>query len=491
MENQGKHKNEIEIRTEKLAELRSAGIPPYQERYERSHLLSEISALPDGTQNIKIAGRVISIRNFGKLTFIRLFDQSGTVQVALQKNDMGDAYDLFKRYIDAGDYIGITGDAFTSKTGEKTVNTRSWELLSKAIRPLPEKFHGLADTEQRLRRRYLDLITSPEAMERFKKRSLIIKTIRNFLDSANFLEIETPILTNKASGAIATPFQTHHNALDIDVYLRIAPETYLKRAIAGGFDRVYEFARCFRNEGMDPSHLPDFTMLEYYCSYWNYEDNMDFTENLIKHVMGEVNRSLEIEYNGAKISFDGEWPRVSFRDLILKDCGIDINRVRTRDDILRELEGHKIALDPRENLKSCGLGTIIDLLYKKVSRPLIVNPVFVTRHPVEISPLARRNDHDEKTVDRFQLVVNGWEIVNAYSELIDPIDQASRFNEQLKAREDGDTETMEVDRDFLLCMEYGMPPMSGWGMGIDRLIALLTDAPSLREVVLFPLMRPE
>jgi lysyl-tRNA synthetase class 2 len=242
---------------------------------------------------------------------------------------------------------------------------------------------------------------------------------------------------------------------------------------------------------MDPSHQPDFTMLEYYCSYWNYEDNMDFTQSLLTHVLGEVNKSLEIEYSGVKISFDGEWPRVSFRDLILKDCGIDINRARTRDDILREIEGHKISLDAPENLKNRGLGTIIDLLYKKVSRPLIVNPVFVTRHPVAISPLARRNDHDETTVDRFQLVVNGWEIVNAYSELIDPIDQAARFDEQLKARENGDAETMEFDRDFLLCMEYGMPPMSGWGMGIDRLVALLTDASSLREVVLFPLMRPE
>jgi len=491
MEDAGKHKNEIEVRTQKLAAMRSAGINPYKDRYELNHSLSDISGLPDGTANIRIAGRVVSIRNFGKLAFIHLFDHSGTVQVALQKNDIGDAYDLFKKYVDTGDYIGVEGTAFTSKTGEKTVNALTWELLSKALRPLPEKFHGLADTEQRLRKRYLDLISSPDAMGSFKRRTAIIKTIRSYLDSNNFLEIETPVLMNKASGAMATPFQTHHNALDIDVYLRIAPETYLKRAIAGGFDRVYEFARCFRNEGMDPAHLPDFTMLEYYCSYWNYEDNMNFTEKLIKHVLWEVNKSLEIEYGGAKISFDGAWPRISFRDLILKDCGIDIDGVLTRDDILGEIEKLKISLDAPKGLGNCGLGTIIDLLYKKVSRPLITNPVFVTRHPVELSPLARRSDHDGKTADRFQLVVNGWEIVNAYSELVDPMDQAGRFEEQLKARERGDTETMEVDRDFLLCMEYGMPPMSGWGMGIDRLVALLTGAPSLREAVLFPLMRPE
>ncbi len=491
MENTIKHKNEVEIRSEKLAAMRLSGVQPYQERYERTHLLADISSLPDGTGGIRIAGRVISIRNFGKLTFMHLFDQNGTVQVSLQKNEIGDAYELFKKYVDTGDYVGVEGETFTSKTGEKTVNARSWLLLSKALRPLPEKFHGLADTEQRLRKRYLDLITSPETMERFKKRSQVIKTIRDFLNGAGFLEVETPVLANKASGAIATPFQTHHNALDIDVFLRIAPETYLKRAIAGGFDRVYEFARCFRNEGMDPSHLPDFTMLEYYSSYWNYEDNMDFTEKLIKNVLLAVNKSLEIEYCGAQISFDGEWPRMTFRDLIEKDCGIDIDKARNRDDILREVEARKIDLESPEGLKNCGLGTIIDLLYKKVSRPLIKEPMFVIKHPVELSPLARRSDHDEKTVDRFQLVVNGWEIVNAYSELIDPIDQAARFDQQLQARESGDTETMEVDRDFLLCMEHGMPPMSGWGMGIDRFVALLTGATSLREAVLFPLMRPE
>ncbi|HEY1405580.1 MAG TPA: lysine--tRNA ligase [Spirochaetota bacterium] len=492
MESTAAPKSEIDVRREKIDEIRTAGMLPYAERFERTHKLSEISDLADETANVKIAGRVILIRNFGKLAFLHLASHTGKAQIAFQKNVIGDdEYEKFRKFVDIGDFIGVEGKIFTTKTGEKTVNSSSWQFLSKALRPQPEKFHGLADTEQRLRKRYLDLISSSESMDRFKKRSLLVKTIRNYLDAEDFIEIDTPVLINKASGALATPFATHHNALDIDVFLRIAPETYLKRAIAGGFERVYEFARCFRNEGMDPSHLQDFTMLEYYCAYWNYEDNMNFTERLLKHAITTVTGSDRITYAGKEISFAGEWPRVSFRDLILKDSGIDIDALPTRDDLVAEITKMNITLDAPIDLKKCGRGTIIDLLYKKVSRPQIINPTFLIKHPVDISPLARRNDTDANTVDRFQLVVNGWEVVNAYSELVDPIDQAGRFADQLAARQGGDTEAMEVDDDFLTCMEYGMPPMSGWGMGIDRLIALLTDAPSLREVVLFPLMRPE
>ena len=490
MEKPESHKTEIEIRTEKIELLREAGIIPFAERYETTHNLSDIRSLEDETADVKIAGRIISIRSFGKLTFVHFFDLNGTAQAALQKNDLGDSYDLFKKAVDIGDYVGVCGKIFTTKTGEKTVKVTEWSFLSKSLRPLPEKFHGLADSEQKLRKRYLDLISSPETMDRFKKRTLIVKTIRNFLDDHDFLEIDTPVLLNKASGAMATPFATHHNALDVDIFLRIAPETYLKRAVAGGLNRVYEFARCFRNEGMDPSHLPDFTMLEYYCSYWNYEDNMDFTEKMIKLVVEKVCGSLNVIYNEKEISFDGTWPRISFRDLLLKDCGIDIDVALTKELLLDAIKGKGIQLETHD-LHSCGYGTIIDLLYKKVSRPSIVSPMFVIRHPVDLSPLARRSDTEKDRVDRFQLVVNGWEVVNAYSELIDPIDQAKRFETQLQARNDGDEETMEVDYDFLTCMEYGMPPMSGWGMGIDRLTALLTNAPTLRDVVLFPLMRPE
>lgn len=479
------------VRLEKAKILREAGINPYTERYEKTHYLSEAKALLEGTKGIKTAGRVISIRVFGKLIFGHLLDFTGTMQFALQKNKLLSSFDLFNKTVDIGDFIGIEGDVIVTKTGEKTIDVSKWTFLSKSLRPLPEKFHGLTDVELIYRRRYLDLITSPENMEVFKKRTLIIKTIRNFLDSHGFLEIDTPVLTNKACGALAKPFITHHNALDIDVYLRIAPETYLKRAIAGGFERVYEFARCFRNEGLDASHLPDFTLLEYYVAYWNYEDNMNFTEQLIKHCIQNVCGSLTITHKGTKICFDGNWPRYSFRDLILKDCGIDINKHLTKEDLLNEINNKGITFEEGVDVKKAGRGNLIDLLYKKVSRPKLINPVFVIHHPLDLSPLARKNDKNPDVVDRFQLVVNGWEIVNAYSELVDPIDQAQRFEEQAKARAMGDSEAMEIDEDFLLCMEYGMPPISGWGMGIDRFVALLTDAANLRDVILFPLMRPE
>jgi lysyl-tRNA synthetase class 2 len=329
------------------------------------------------------------------------------------------------------------------------------------------------------------------ARERFVKRSAVIKSIRTFLDANGFLEIDTPILTNKATGALARPFQTHYNALDTDVYLRIAPETYLKRAISAGFDKVYEFARSFRNEGVDASHLPDFTLLEYYCAYWNYQDNMDFTQRLLKQLLREVNGSLELEYGERTISFEGTWPRISFRDAILEECGIDIDRCPTKEVLAEAIREKNIEFDDAVEVKNASRGTLADLLYKKVSRPKMIDPVFITNHPLDLSPLARKNDENPDVVDRFQLVANGWELVNAYSELVDPEDQAQRFQQQAEARQKGDTETMDIDADFLRCMEYGMPPISGWGMGIDRLVALLTNVQSLRDVVLFPLMRPE
>lgn len=488
---QKEHKTELETRREKLEAIQNSGESAYKDRYPITHQLNAVAGLPDDTSGVRIAGRVVAMRTFGKLVFAHLYSIYGTAQIALQKNEIPEAFDRFRTQVDLGDFIGVEGTVFTTKAGEKSVNAASWSLLTKTLRPLPEKFHGLSDTEQRLRKRYLDLISDEDVRARFKTRTRVISTLRRFLDSHDFMEIDTPILTNKASGAMATPFATHHNALDIDIFLRIAPETYLKRAAAGGFERVYEIARCFRNEGMDPSHLPDFSMLEFYAAYWNYADLMDFTEKLIKHLLTEVLGSLNVTYGGREIDFSGEWPRVSFRDLLLKDCGIDIAVCRTREALLAEMQSRNIVLDTPERIAGCGYGTLIDLLYKKVSRPAIVSPVFLTGHPVELSPLARRNDDDAEKTDRFQLVVNGWEVVNAYSELVDPIDQAGRFEQQLAARTAGDTETMEVDNDFLQCMEYGMPPMAGFGMGIDRMTALLTDAPNLREVVLFPLMRPE
>jgi lysyl-tRNA synthetase class 2 len=484
--------DQVQVRLEKLAALHAAGRPAYAERFERTHSLGEAAALADGTAGVRLAGRIVALRLFGKLTFGHLFDESGRLQFSLQRNKLGEAYEEFRRLCDMGDFVGVEGEMMTTRTGEKTIDVSAWTFLSKAVRPMPEKFHGLVDAEQRLRRRYLDLVMTPEVLERFKKRTRIVRTIRSFLDENGFLEIDTPVLSNKASGALAKPFLTHHNALDIDVYLRIAPETYLKRAVAGGFDRVYEFARCFRNEGMDPSHLPDFTMLEFYASYWSYEDNMKFTEALLKDLLSKVNGGLSVTHQGTTIDFGGEWPRITFRDLILRDSGIDIDACRDRASLAAAIRDQAVDLGGEGvDVAKLGRGGLIDQLFKKVSRPKIVDPVFVIKHPAEISPLARRNDADELVADRFQLVVKGWEIVNAYSELIDPVDQRKRLEQQAAARKAGDEEAMELDEDFLLCMEHGMPPMSGFGMGIDRLAALLTDVTTLRDVVLFPLMRPE
>ncbi|MBN1130815.1 MAG: lysine--tRNA ligase [Chitinispirillaceae bacterium] len=482
---------QMRVRLDKAAAMRTTGENPYADRFERTHRLHEAAALPDNTANVSVAGRVVALRYFGKLAFGHLYDLDGKLQFAVQKNKLAARFDDFKNNVDIGDFIGVSGTMITTKTGEKTIDIDSFVFLSKTLRPLPEKFHGLTDPELRLRRRYLDLISAPESRERFKKRTLIIKTIRNFLDANGFLEIDTPVLTNKASGALARPFVTHNNALDMDVYLRIAPETYLKRAIAGGFDRVYEFARSFRNEGVDASHLPDFTLLEYYCAYWNYVDNMNFTEELFKHLLRAVNGGLELTHENTTINFDGAWPRISFRDLIVRDCGIDIDKSATKESLMAAIDGRDIRFETDVDVKKAGRGTIIDLLYKKVSRPKLVNPVFITHHPLDLSPLARKNENIPNTVDRFQLVVNGWEVVNAYSELVDPVDQAERFRKQADAKARGDTEAMEDDDDFVQCMEFGMPPISGWGMGVDRVVALLTNASTLRDVVLFPLLRPE
>jgi lysyl-tRNA synthetase class 2 len=482
---------QIAVRANKIDLLRKAGVKPFAERFERSHRLHEAAVLADGTGPVSVAGRIVSLRYFGKLAFGHLYDLEGKLQFALQKNKLGEKFDLFKNAVDIGDFVGLTGTMITTKTGEKTVDVDGFTFLSKSLRPLPEKFHGLTDPELRLRRRYLDLITTQESRERFMKRTRIIKTIRDFLDGNGFLEIDTPVLSNKACGALARPFVTHNNALDIDVFMRIAPETYLKRAIAGGFDRVYEFARSFRNEGVDASHLPDFTLLEYYCAYWNYVDNMNFTEKLMKHLLTAVNGGLELTYENTKINFDGSWPRYSFREVLLRDCGVDIDTFPERDGLMAEIDRQGIRFETDVEIKSAGRGTLIDLLYKKVSRPKMIDPQFITHHPLDLSPLARKNDDNPLVVDRFQLVVNGWEVVNAYSELVDPIDQAERFKEQAAARAQGDTEAMEVDNDFVRCMEFGMPPISGWGMGVDRIVALLTNASTLRDVVLFPLLRPE
>lgn len=478
-----------EYRLQKLEQLQASETKVWPERFEITHTLAASTNLPDNTAGVRVAGRVVAIRKLGKLTFAHLQDMEGRLQFALKKDMLGERYDLFHQTVDIGDFIGVNGTTFTTKTGEKTVMAEGYTYLGKALRELPEKWHGLSDVELRYRQRYLDLITNDASRRVFLLRTKTIKALRNFLDNRGFMEVETPILTNQASGALAKPFITHHNALDIDTYLRIAPETYLKRCIVGGFTHVYEVSRCFRNEGISPVHLQDFTMVEGYSAYWNYQDNMRLMRELILHILGEVFDSFEIKVGEHQIDFSQPWPAISFREMIIKDAGIDIDEHADGPSLLQAIRQRGISLE-HENLQALGKGNLIDVLYKKVSRPQMIQPVFLTEHPIELSPLARRNDHNPQVADRFQLVVNGAELINAYSELVDPIDQRTRLEQQSQLRSQGDEEAMPLDTDYLKAMEHGMPPISGWGMGIDRLLQVLLDLPNIRDSVLYPLMRP-
>ena len=479
------------IRREKLDEIRK-NRQAYPDRYEVTHSLKEASVLEDGTTGVKVAGRIVFVRNMGKLSFLKLRDIDSDFQVSFKKDLLGEEeYNFFNKYIDIGDFIGVEGEIFTTHTGEKTLRANSFKFLGKALKPLPEKFLGLSDQEIKYRQRYVDLITNEETRERFKTRFLFIREIRKYLDSHGYYEIETPILTTANSGAAARPFLSHHNALDIDVYLRIAPEMYLKRAVVAGINKVYEIARCFRNEGMDATHLQDFTMMEVYQAYFNYEDNMKFIRELLQHIIKEIFGTLTLTIDGKEIDFSGEWPRYSFRDLVMQYSNIDINIYDTKEKLLAKIKEDNIELDSDTPIENLGYGNLIDYLYKKVARPHIVGPIYLTEHPISLSPLARANDDNKQIADRFQLVINGAEVVNAYSELVDPIEQEEKLLNQLKLKNEGDEEAMDMDYDYISAMEYGMPPISGWGLGIDRMVQLLTNADNIKDVVMFPLMRPE
>lgn len=441
----------------------------------------------DDAETVNLAGRVVLWRDMGGLAFGQIQDQSGRVQVSLQKKELGaEKYKGWAKTITIGDFIGVTGHLWTTNKGERTVAVSDLQVLSRGFRSMPDKWAGISDTEIKYRKRYLDLLANPESRERFLVRSRVISMIRRFLDDHDFLEVETPILQGAASGAAARPFSTHHNALDRDFFLRISPETYLKRVIAGSFDRVYELGRNFRNEGIDSSHLQEFTMLEWYAAYWDYRDNMRFLQELVQTVLMQVKGSLTVEFQGHTLDFGGEWPVIDYREAVRDATGIDLTTIRSVDEL-------KVAI------KSAGLGddlddtvsyaALVDLLYKRTVRPRLVQPCFLVHHPAELVPLARRSDDDGTRLDMFQVVVNGWEIVKAYSELIDPFEQRARLEEQVELRAQGDDETMMMEDDFIEAMEYGMPPMSGLGLGIDRFVALITDAPTLRDVVLFPQMR--
>lgn len=481
------------IRHQKAQALRKKGVQPYASSFDRSHTLMEAKGLADG-KKVAVAGRIVLFRDMGKMTFATLQDQTGRLQLCFREEVLGkDAYKDMLEFIDLGDFIGVSGERFTTQKGEPTVNVKEWTMLSKALRQPPEKWHGIADQETAWRHRYLDLLSKRETMERFLFRSHFVRKLREFYWSRNFVETETPVLVNAASGALATPFQTHHEAYDMDVFLRIAPETFLKECLVGGFDKVFEVARVFRNEGLDPSHLQDFTMVEHYAAYWDYVKNMEFTEEMLSTILKETIGTTKVkipdrEGKLVEVDFKPPWPRLTIREAILKKSRIDIEKENSPGALLEAMKRESIRLDvPVETL---GLGSLIDQLYKKVARPDIVSPTFIVQHPIELSPLARRNDKNPAITDRFQLVVGGWEIVNAYSELVDPVDQAERFEHQAKASAQGDAEAHRKDDEFVTALEYGCPPASGWGMGVDRVVALLTQQSNLRDVVLFPLMKP-
>jgi len=476
-------------RLEKLELMKQLGVKAYPARYEVTHSLARAASLADEIPCVRVAGRIVSMRKMGKLTFAHLQDIEGRVQIALKKDMLGELYDVFHSMVDIGDFVGVSGTTFTTKTGEKTILAGEYTCLGKALRELPEKWHGLKDVELIYRQRYLDLISSDESRRVFLLRSQLLREVRRFLESRSFIEVETQILTNQPSGALAAPFVTHHNALDLDVYLRIAPETYLKRLVVGGYTHVFEVARCFRNEGISPTHLQDFTMIEGYSAYFDYLDNMQLLRDMVLHCIEKLFGGTSVRIGEQDIDFAKEWPVVSFRELIRQDSGIDIDEHATAAELLSAIRKQGIYFE-HEDVRKLGKGTLIDLLYKKVSRPKLLGPTFLTAHPIELSPLARRNDDNPSITDRFQLVVNGAEIINAYSELVDPREQRIRLEQQAAQRSAGDHEAMPMDNDYLKAMEYGMPPISGWGMGVDRLLQVLLDLPNIRDSVLFPTMRP-
>jgi lysyl-tRNA synthetase class 2 len=409
------------------------------------------------------------------------------MQVSLFRDEMDpDVYRELAKGVRMGDFIGVEGYRYITGKGEPTLGARTVTVLQRSLEPMPDKWAGVVDTDVRYRKRYLDLLGNPESRQRFLVRSRLIAFIRRWLDERGFLEVETPMLQAAASGAAARPFSTHHNALDRDFYLRISPETYLKRVVAGGFDRVYEIGRNFRNEGIDTSHLQEFTMLEWYAAYWDYTDNMTAVRDLIVAALEEVTGSTSVELDGVTLDFGASWPVIDYRTAVRDATGIDLAVVRDVDTLKAEIAERGIADDLGDTVS---YGALVDLLYKRTVRPSLVQPCFLVHHPAELVPLARRNDDDPSVLDMFQVVVAGWEIVKAYSELVDPVEQEERLLEQVRLREAGDDETMMMEDDFIEAMRHGMPPMSGLGLGIDRFVALATGAPTLRDVVLFPLLR--
>ena len=479
----------IRIRKEKLAKIRELGINPYPYSFQRTHFSTEIISnfepLSTSEQPVKIAGRILTLRGHGKSLFFHCLDDKGKIQVYVKLDVVGPERYALLDLFDLGDFIGVTGTVFKTKTGEITVRATDFVILSKSLRPLPEKWHGLQDKELRYRQRYVDLFSTPGVKEVFIKRAKIIKAIRDYLDSHDFIEVETPVLQPLYGGASARPFITHHNALDIDLYLRIADELYLKRLIAGGFEKVYEFCKDFRNEGMDRNHNPEFSMLELYAAFWDYNDVMNLVEEMLNQVALTALGTNTITANEQQINLLPPWKRISLLDAIEEKIGINLLQKSTE-----EIWNIATNLDLRANLAK-NKGKLIEAIFEEKVQPSLIAPTFIVDYPVEMSPLAKRHRSNPLLTERFELFIGAGEIANAFSELNDPLDQRQRFEEQMKLRATGDEEAQVLDEDYLRAMEYGMPPIGGLGVGIDRLVMLLCDQRSIRDVILFPQMKPE
>ena len=478
----------LRIRREKLTNLQDAGRDPFAiTRYDVTHHSAEILAAGDELvgKEVSVAGRMMVKRIMGKASFCKIQDKQGVIQCYVARDDLGEeAYAEFKK-MDIGDIIGVKGFVFRTKTGEITIHTKELTLLTKSLKPLPEKFHGLQDTDVRYRQRYLDLIVNPEVRDTFVKRSQILREIRRFLDDRGFMEVETPMLVPNAGGAAARPFETHYNALDVDVKLRISLELYLKRLIVGGLERVYEIGRVFRNEGVDTRHNPEFTLMELYQAYTDYNGMMDLTEDMFRHLAKVVCGSTTITYQGTEIDLGKPFERLTMIDAIKKYSGVDFDTVKTEEEAKALAKAHNIAFEERHSR-----GDIINLFFETYCEENLIQPVFIMDHPVEISPLTKKKPADPTKVERFELFIYGREMCNAYSELNDPIDQRARFAAQDALAAAGDAEANHTDEDFLNALEIGMPPTGGIGYGIDRLVMLLTDSAAIRDVLLFPTMKP-
>lgn len=473
-----------EIRRQKLQKIKSLGNNPYpQPNLVNRQTTQEARAMMD--QTVLVAGRLLLLRGHGKILFADLHDRSGKIQLFFEQNTLKEKMDQVKLF-DLGDIISVTGTVFKTQAGEITIRVSEFQILAKNLRPLPEKWHGLTDIEERYRQRYADLIVNPDSRQVFITRTKILSEIRNFLDDNGFMEVETPILQPVYGGASAKPFVTHHNELEQQMFLRISDELYLKRLIVGGFEKVYEVSRDFRNEGVSRFHHPEFTQIEFYYAYVDYDELMRFTEKLLTQVITKIKGNLKFSFQGQELDFTPPYKRLTFREAILEKTTIDIDLIKTEADFIKEITDKKIKVDISQ---AVGLGAYFDTLYKEAVRPFLIGPVFITDYPAEMIALAKRKENDPQKIASFQLLACGAELLKAYNELNDPQDQKDRWLDEEKLAKKGAQDTMQLDEDYIRALEYGMPPTSGWGMGIDRFTQFLTDQPTIKDVILFPIMR--